>query len=116
MVGLLPALSVAPKNAGAQAAAAAVARKLRRVTCMLRRSRSINDSIDQHKSTQNRRQRALVPAALSRGQQRSFLADRLRVRELQPEAHHLFVAGLAPTNGFRRIGILSIVERIVEIR
>src|SRR4051812_557471 len=39
---LLPALAVAPRNAGAQAAAAVVARKLRRVSDIIRYSRSVH--------------------------------------------------------------------------
>jgi hypothetical protein len=46
---------------------------------------------------------------------RCFFVHRLEVGELQPEAHHLFVAGFAPTNRFGWIGVLHIVERIVEI-
>src|SRR6266853_1673300 len=36
------------------------------------------------------------------------------IGELQPETHHFFVAGLTPTNGLSRIGILRIIERIVK--
>src|SRR6266576_6618182 len=112
MGALLPDLSVAPRKAGAEAAAAAaVTRKLRRDTRMARLSLSIKKSII---DTKVETRMVSQPSSLVRD--RHFFVYRIGVGELQPKAHHLFVAGFAPANGFRGIGILHIVERIVEVR
>src|SRR6266478_4965031 len=109
MGALLPALSVAPRKAGAEAAeAAAVTRKLRRDTRMV----SLSLLIKNRPNVET----PMVSQATSLVRDRRFFVYRIWVGELQPEAHHLFVAGFAPANGFRGIGILRIVERIVEVR
>jgi hypothetical protein len=38
-----------------------------------------------------------------------FLVYWFGIGELEPEAHHFFVAGLAPAQSFRGVGILGVV-------